>query len=153
MSPEIIIRPAEEADMPAIHALVRELAEYERAPEAVVTTPEIYLEDFRNGRFESHVAVLDGQVVGMTVFYHAYSTWKGNMLYLEDFVVQADYRRYGVGQLLFDAFVEEGRRRDCSLVKWQVLDWNEPALAFYRKNGAIIEEEWWNGKIFLKEWG
>lgn len=153
MSPEIIIRPAAEADMPAIHALVRELAEYERAPEAVVTTPASYLEDFRQGRFESQVAEVEGRVVGMTVFYHAYSTWKGNMLYLEDFVVLSDFRRYGVGQRLFDAFVEEGRRRDCSLVKWQVLDWNEPALAFYRKNGAIIETDWWNGKIFLKPWG
>lgn len=152
MSPEIIIRPARETDLPAIHALVRALAEYEREPEAVVTTPEIYLEDFRQGRFESHVAEHEGRIVGTTIFYWAYSTWKGCMLYLEDFVVQADYRRYGVGQRLFDTFVEEARRRDCSLVKWQVLDWNEPALAFYRKNEAIIETDWWNGKIFLKEW-
>lgn len=152
MLPEIIIRTATEADLPAIHALVRELAEYEREPEAVVTTPEIYLEDFRNGSFESQVAEHEGRIVGMTLFYWAYSTWKGRMLYLEDFVVQADYRRYGVGQRLFDAFVEEARRRDCSLVKWQVLDWNEPALAFYRRNEAIIETGWWNGKIFLKSW-
>ncbi len=143
----ITIRTATEADLPAIHALVYELAVYEKEPEAVVTTPAEYLEDFRNGLFESQVAELDGQVVGMTLYYMAYSTWRGKMLYLDDFVVNEKYRRHGIGQLLFDAFVEEGRRRGCRLVKWQVLDWNEPALNFYRRNKAIIETGWWNGKI------
>ncbi|MCK6691949.1 MAG: GNAT family N-acetyltransferase [Thermoanaerobaculia bacterium] len=143
----IIIRPATEDDMPAIHALVYELAVYEKEPEAVETTPEEYLEDFRNGLFEATVAEADGQVVGMTLYYMAYSTWRGKMLYLDDFVVNEAYRRHGIGQMLFDAFVEEGRQRGCRLVKWQVLDWNEPALKFYRKNNAIIETNWWNGKI------
>ncbi|MBK6929959.1 MAG: GNAT family N-acetyltransferase [Saprospirales bacterium] len=145
----IIIRPATEADLPAIHALVYELAVYEKEPEAVVTTPAEYLEDFRKGLFEAQVAELDGRIVGMTLFYMAYSTWRGKMLYLDDFVVQENYRRYGIGQLLFDAFVEEGRRRGCRLVKWQVLDWNEPALDFYRKNNAVIETNWWNGKVLF----
>lgn len=145
----ITIRAATEADLPAIHALVYELAVYEKEPEAVVTTPAEYLDDFRKGLFEAHVAELDGRVVGMTLFYMAYSTWRGKMLYLDDFVVNEAYRRYGVGQRLFDAFVEEGRRRGCRLVKWQVLDWNEPALRFYRKNNAIIETDWWNGKILF----
>ena len=143
----IIIRPATEADLPAIHALVYELAVYEKEPEAVETTPAEYLEDFRNGLFEATVAEVDGQVVGMTLYYMAYSTWRGKMLYLDDFVINEAYRRHGIGQMLFDAFVEEGRRRGCRLVKWQVLDWNEPALHFYRKNNAIIETNWWNGKI------
>lgn len=143
----IIIRPATEADLPAIHALVYELAVYEKEPEAVETTPAEYLEDFRNGLFEATVAEVDGQVVGMTLYYMAYSTWRGKMLYLDDFVINEAYRRHGIGQMLFDAFVEEGRRRGCRLVKWQVLDWNEPALHFYRKNNAIIETNWWNGKV------
>lgn len=143
----IIIRPATEDDLPAIHALVYELAVYEKEPEAVETTPAEYLEDFRNGLFEATVAEVDGQVVGMTLYYMAYSTWRGKMLYLDDFVVNEAYRQHGIGQLLFDAFVEEGRERGCRLVKWQVLDWNEPALKFYRKNNAIIETNWWNGKI------
>lgn len=143
----ITIRPATEADLPAIHALVYELAVYEKEPEAVETTPAEYLEDFRNGLFEALVAETDGQVAGMALFYMAYSTWRGKMLYLDDFVVNEAYRRRGIGQLLFDAFVDEGRRRGCRLVKWQVLDWNEPALNFYRKNQAIIETDWWNGKI------
>ena len=143
----IIIRPATEADLPAIHALVYELAIYEKEPEAVETTPAEYLEDFRNGLFEATVAEVDGQIAGMTLYYMAYSTWRGKMLYLDDFVVNEHYRRHGIGQMLFDAFVEEGRQRGCRLVKWQVLDWNEPALRFYRKNNAIIETNWWNGKI------
>lgn len=143
----ITIRTATEADLPAIHALVYELAVYEKEPEAVETTPAEYLADFRNGLFEAFVAEVDKEVVGMTLFYMAYSTWRGKMLYLDDFVVREAYRRYGIGQLLFDAFVEEGRKRSCRLVKWQVLDWNEPALRFYQKNDAIIETNWWNGKI------
>lgn len=149
MSDHIRIRPATEADIPAIHALMYELAVYEKEPEAVCTTPAEYLEDFRNGLFESHVAEMDGKVVGMTLFYMAYSSWRGKMLYLDDFVVFESHRRDGIGQKLFDAFVEEGRKRGCRLVKWQVLDWNEPALEFYRKNNAIIETNWWNGKILF----
>lgn len=145
----ITVRPATEADLPAIHALVYELAVYEKEPEAVETTPAEYLEDFRNGLFEAHVAETGGRIVGMTLFYMAYSTWRGKMLYLDDFVVYEPFRRHGVGQLLFDAFTAEGRRRGCRLVKWQVLDWNEPALAFYRKNNAVIETNWWNGKVLF----
>lgn len=151
MSPHLIIRPATPADIPAIHALVYELAVFEKEPEAVFTTPEEYLEDFNNGLFESRVAELDGQVVGMTLFFMMYSSWKGKMLYLDDFVVNEAHRGLGVGQKLFDDFVEEGRRRGCRLVKWQVLDWNEPAIKFYEKNGSIIEKNWWNVKQFLFE--
>lgn len=149
MQSSITIRPATEADIPAIHALMFELAVYEKEPEAVLTTVEEYLRDFRDGLFESHVAEMDGTVVGMTLFYMAYSSWKGKMLYLDDFLVTETHRRYGIGQLLFDAFIAEGRNRGCRLVKWQVLDWNEPALNFYRKNDAIIETGWWNVKVLF----
>ena len=156
MKNNIIIRLASESDMPAIHALVHELAVYERAPEAHTATIEDYLRDFKTGIFESHVAVntdeslgKQGEIVGMIFYYMAYSTWKGRMLYLEDFVVTENYRQYGVGQMLFETFLEIAREKECRLVKWQVLDWNEPAIKFYRKNEAIIENEWYNGKIFL----
>ena len=151
MTNKVLIRPATESDIPGIHALVYELAVYEKEPEAVFTTPEEYLEDFRNGLFESHVAEMEGKIVGMTLFFMMYSSWKGKMLYLDDFVVNEQYRRFGVGQKLYDAFIEEGRRRGCRLVKWQVLDWNEPAIKFYEKNEAIIEKGWWNVKKFLFE--
>jgi ribosomal protein S18 acetylase RimI-like enzyme len=152
----INVRPATISDMPAIHALVRELAIYEKAPEAHTATISDYEQDFQNGVFDACVAVENttstegGQVVGMILFYMAYSTWRGKMLYLEDFVVTEAYRQYGVGQLLFDTFIDIARERDCFLVKWQVLDWNMPAIRFYEKNDAIIEQEWYNGKIFLK---
>jgi GNAT superfamily N-acetyltransferase len=149
LSSPITIRPATVADIPAMHALMFELAVYEKSPESVEATVDEYRTDFENGLFEGQVAEMDGQVVGMTLFFMAYSSWRGKMLYLDDFVVTESHRRYGVGQLLFDAFLAEGRRRGCRLVKWQVLDWNEPALNFYRKNEAIIETEWWNGKIMF----
>jgi GNAT superfamily N-acetyltransferase len=152
----IQIRPATVDDLPAIHGLVHVLAVYENAPEQHTATIEEYKRDFEAGIFESHVAVdtdnTEGrQIVGMIFYYMAYSTWRGRMLYLEDFVVTESYRKYGVGQLLFETFLEVARQKDCFLTKWQVLDWNTPAVNFYEKNKAVIEKEWWNGKIFLKE--
>ncbi len=149
----IQIRPATVDDMPDVHALVRELAVYENAPEQHSATIEEYKRDFEAGIFESHVAVDTewGQTVGMILYYMTYSTWRGRMLYLEDFVVTEKYRQYGVGQMLFDTFLDVAKQKDCFLTKWQVLDWNTPAVNFYEKNKAIIEKEWWNGKIFLKE--
>jgi GNAT superfamily N-acetyltransferase len=147
----ISIRPAVAADLPSIHHLVRELAIYEHAEEQFIATIKEYERDFADGIFKALVADVDGRVAGMALYYMAYSTWKGRMLFLEDFVVEPDSRRYGLGQLLFDAFLDEGRKAGCRLVKWQVLDWNEPALRFYEKNSATIEKEWWNGKIFLEK--
>ncbi len=147
---QITIRKATVADVPAMHALVRELAIYERAEDQHIATVEEYERDFEAGIYDALIAEVDAQVAGMAMYYMAYSTWKGKMLYLEDFVVFEAYRRYGAGQLLFDAFLEVARQAGCRLVKWQVLDWNEPALKFYEKNKAVIEREWWNGKIFLQ---
>jgi GNAT superfamily N-acetyltransferase len=143
------IEKATAADLPGIHALVRELAIYEKAESEFIAGLDEYQRDFAEGAFEAIVAKSDGKVVGMVLYYPTYSTWKGKMLYLEDFVVLQAYRRDGLGQTLFDAFLEQARAQGCRLVKWQVLDWNEPALRFYLKNNAIIEKEWWNGKIFL----
>jgi GNAT superfamily N-acetyltransferase len=86
----------------------------------------------------------------MVIYYETFSTWKGRMLYLEDFYVKETARRFGVGQKLFNAFHETAREKDCKITKWQVLDWNIPAVKFYKKNNAIIEKEWWNVKIFLE---
>jgi GNAT superfamily N-acetyltransferase len=144
------IRPATSQDMAAVHGLMYELAVYENSPESVQTTVEEYIRDFENGAFRCQVAAdPDGLVVGMILYFMMYSSWRGRMLYLDDFMVTALHRRYGVGQLLFDAFLEEAKREQVRLVKWQVLDWNEPALRFYEKNKAVIEKDWWNGKIFV----
>jgi GNAT superfamily N-acetyltransferase len=145
----INIRQAVKSDIATIFSLVEELALYEKAPEAVITNVEIYEKDFEAGIFEAIVAEKEDEIIGMALYYMAYSTWKGRMLYLEDFVVRDAFRRYGAGQMLFDAFLAVAKQKNASLVKWQVLDWNEPAIKFYEKNNAIIETEWWNGKIFL----
>lgn len=146
----IQIRKAVDTDMDAMHQLMYELAIYEKAPEAVETTPKEYLEDFKNGLFEGLVAEMDGKIIGMTLFFMAYSSWKGKMLYLDDFVITESYRNQGVGQLLYDAFIAEAKKRNCRLAKWQVLDWNNPAIQFYKKNNAEIEEGWWNVKKTLR---
>jgi len=146
---KILVRLAEERDLPDIHALVRELAIFEQAEPEFTADLETYRKNFREGVFEALVAEIDGQVVGMCLYYLTFSTWKGKMLYLEDFVVKEDFRRHGIGQKLFDELQERAVELGCQLLKWQVLDWNEPALSFYRKNKAFIEKEWWNGKLFF----
>ncbi len=145
----VIIRKAQKEDLPAIHQLVRELAIYEKAEEEFIATLEEYERDFEAGIFESLVADHDNQIVGMMLYYMTYSTWKGRMLYLEDFVVNEQFRRRGIGQQLFEAFLKTAREKGCRLVKWQVLDWNRPAIDFYEKNKAVIEKDWWNGKLFF----
>ena len=145
----VLIRKAIPEDIPAIHDLVRALAIYERAENEFVATVADYANNFKNGTFDAIVALSDGKIIGMAFFYRAYSTWKGRMMYLEDFVVYEEYRRSGIGQQIFEAFLEEAKNQGCVLAKWQVLDWNEPAIAFYRKNQATIEQEWYNGKIYF----
>jgi len=142
------IRKATNNDLSGILNLVKELATYEKEPEAVTATLKDYEDNFKN-IFEAHVAELDGKIIGTTIYYMTWSTWKGRMLYLEDFVVTEKHRRHGVGQLLFDAFMEEAKNQNVRLVKWQVLDWNEPAVNFYEKNQTIIEKDWWNVKRFV----
>ncbi|HKK79412.1 MAG TPA: GNAT family N-acetyltransferase [Phaeodactylibacter sp.] len=141
------VRKGRREDLPAVHALVRELAVYEQAEHEFTATLEDYYADFEAGIFQTIVAERSGEVIGMALYYMTYSTWKGRMLYLEDFVVREADRRKGVGQLIFDAFLAEAKAQGCRLTKWQVLDWNTPAVQFYEKQSAAIEKEWWNGKI------
>jgi len=143
------IRTATASDLPAIYNLVTELAIYEKEPDAVIATLEDYQRDFAEGLFECQVAEQDGVVFGMTLYYLTYSTWRGKMLYLEDFVVSQSHRRTGAGKLLFKRVLEVAKEKNCRLLKWQVLDWNKPALDFYAKYNATIEKEGWNGKIIF----
>ena len=145
----INIRKASKDDIPAVHGLVMDLAVYEKAADEFIATLEDYYQDFADGVFEVEVAEVNGNIAGMILYYMTYSTWKGKMLYLEDFVVKEAYRKQGVGQALFDAYIASAKAKGCRLVKWQVLDWNEPAIKFYEKNHATIEKEWWNGKIIF----
>ena len=144
---QVSIRPAVAADLPAIHGLVRELAVYEKAEHEFKADLATYRANFDQGLFQAHVAEADGEIVGMALYYLTFSTWKGRMLYLEDFVVREAYQRRGIGQRLFDAYLQTARDKECALAKWQVLDWNQLAINFYEKNKAEIERQWFNGKI------
>ncbi len=147
---DVKVRYATEADIIAIYDLIMELAIYENAAEEVKIDAAQLLHDFKANIFESQVAVnANNEVVGTVIYYITFSTWKGKMMYLEDFVVKEIVRRKGVGKLLFDAVISEAKKQDCNLMKWQVLDWNEPAINFYKSYEATIEEEWYNGKIIF----
>lgn len=146
---EITIRKAKIDDLPAVYGMVCELAEYEKEPEAVTVGVKEYEEAFGQDLIDVIVAELAGEVVGIALFYLTFSTWKGKCLFLEDFYVRPQLRKHGIGHLLFDAYLEEARRLGARQAKWQVLDWNTPALNFYSKYDAVIEKNWWNGKIFF----
>lgn len=147
----LIIRRATREDLPAILELVRELAVFEKEPEAVTADLKIYQEVFDEKLITCDVAVVDNEIVGMTIFCDAFSTWKGRMMYLEDFYVKPGYRNLKIGSKLFDALIEECKRRACVLLKWQVLDWNEDAIRFYKSKNAEIETTWYNGKLWMDQ--
>lgn len=144
---EIKIRKAEKGDCARLMELVQELAVYERAPEEVTAT----LDHFEESGFGekpvwwAFVAEVDGKIQGFAMYYIRYSTWKGQRLYLEDFLVTEEMRAKGIGKLLFDRILEEANEKKFAGVVWQVLDWNEPAINFYKKyEGVRIDGGWLN---------
>lgn len=145
------IRKAIPSDMSRVLELIKELAIYENAEEQVSNTAEQLVEDgFGNAPdFECVVADLGDEVIGFAIFYTSYSTWKGTCLYLEDLLVTNSKRRLGVGKLLFDEVLRIAKDRKAKRFEWQVLDWNEPAINFYKKYKADLDSEWINGKLFL----
>ena len=147
-----MVRTATPADVPAIFALIQDLANYERAPEQVVNTAaQLEIDLFTDRICEALVATNDThQVVGFALFYTSYSTWKGRCLYLEDFYVVENERKQGFGQALFDAVVAIAKERGVKRMDWQVLDWNHTALNFYRRNHATLDPEWINGRLFFE---
>ena len=145
----IIIRESVREDVPIMFELIKELALYEKAPEQVTNTIEqMYLDGFgENPIFGSIVSEVDEKIVGMALYYYRYSTWKGKRLYLEDLIVSEIMRGQGLGEKLLEATIEKARQSDCTGLIWQVLDWNEPAINFYKKFGARFESEWLNVHI------
>lgn len=144
-----LIRTAVAKDLEAIRQLVIELAVFEKEPHAVTATLDDYIDAFQNGEIYIQVAEVKGEIVGMVLYYLAFSTWKGKMMYLEDFYVKKTFRKLGIGLRLFNTFINDSRDKGCVLTKWQVLDWNQSAIDFYKKIGADIETEWLNGKLRL----
>src|SRR5215217_2575694 len=146
----IIIRKAIKADCYRILELVQELATYERAPKEVTVSYEHFEKSGFGSRpvWWAFVAEVNGKVEGFALFYIRYSTWKGQRLYLEDLIVTEKMRGKGLGKLLFDALITETREKNLSGMVWQVLEWNEPAINFYKKYyNASLDPEWINCSI------
>ena len=150
---EAKIRKGEIKDMSEVLNLIKELAIYEKAPDAVETTVEDLVEDGFGNRpiFDVIVAEMEAKVVGFALYYTSYSTWKGKALYLEDFIVSESYRKYGIGKRLFDEVLKVGKQRKVKRMEWQVLEWNEPAINFYKKYNATLDPEWLNGRLFYDD--
>lgn len=146
---QVTIRKALSTDVPGIMALVRELALFEKAPEAVINHEAQMLKDGFGAvpAFECSVAESDGRIIGIALYYMKYSTWKGKGYYLDDIVVTERYRNQGIGKNLFDAFVEAARNAGARYLHWQVLDWNEGAIRFYERIGSSFDAEWIDCKM------
>ncbi len=143
---KIGIRKAIRLDVPQIFELIKELALFEKAPHEVTNTPEQLLKDGfgENPLYGCYVALANEKVVGMALYYFRYSTWKGKRLYLEDIIVNEKYRGKQIGRHLMDAVLDESIKTNCSGILWQVLDWNEPAIQFYKKYNPAFDNEWIN---------
>jgi GNAT superfamily N-acetyltransferase len=146
---EILIRKGLKSDLPAALHLIKELAVYEKAPnEVTVTIPEMEKEGFgTNPIFHFFVAEADGKIVGISLFYIKYSTWKGKCVFLEDIIVTESFRKSGIGKKLFDEVVKIAKEMKVKRLEWQVLEWNEPAIKFYKKLNADFDAEWLNCKL------
>jgi GNAT superfamily N-acetyltransferase len=146
---QAVIRQGNAQDVAQVMDLVRELALYERAPHEVTNTEEQMRQDGfgEHPAFGLFVAEINDTIVGIALHYVRYSTWKGKMLYLEDIVVRENHRGSGIGSLLFEACMQHCLIKDYAGMSWQVLDWNEPALRFYKKYDSLLDSEWVNGKL------
>lgn len=143
------VRKGTREDVPRVFELINELATYERAPDAVtLTLDELYEDGFGPSPiYGLFVAEKDGTVVGIALYYEKYSTWTGRCIFLEDIIVTEQERGNGIGHSLFEAVMAVAKARNSARLEWQVLDWNEPAIRFYRKYNATLDPEWLNGKL------
>jgi GNAT superfamily N-acetyltransferase len=130
--------------MPFVLNLIRELAAFEREPEAVVVTVDDLIRDgfSEPPLFNCLVAENENTIIGMALFYYRYSTWKGKTIHLEDLIVKADQRGTGAGFALYQEIIKQGEKDKVRRIEWNVLDWNTPAIAFYEKSGAKVLNDW-----------
>ncbi|OYX27589.1 MAG: GNAT family N-acetyltransferase [Flavobacteriales bacterium 32-35-8] len=147
------IRKAKKEDMPEVFQLINELAIFEKEPDAVqITITDLENDGFgKFPQFECFVGEIDSKIEGIALFYNRYSTWKGRALHLEDLIVREDKRGTGLGTALLDEVVKYGHQLGVRRINWEVLDWNEPAIAFYEKKGANVLREW--NVVHLSEQG
>jgi GNAT superfamily N-acetyltransferase len=146
---KITIRRAIKEDCARLLELIRELADYEKAPQEVTVTMEHFVESGfgKQPVWWALVAEVDGQVEGFAMYYVRYSTWKGQRMYLEDLIVTEKMRGQGLGKKLFDQLIVEAKEKQFNGIVWQVLEWNEPAINFYKKYKAQFDPEWINCSI------
>ncbi len=138
------IRVARANDMPQVLQLIKELAEFEKEGGAVeITTADLIRDGFGEAKlFRCFVAEVDGKIEGMALIYPRYSTWKGPVIHLEDLIVTKEMRGHGLGNALLTEVVKYGHQQGVKRISWEVLDWNEPAIAFYEKKGARVMRDW-----------
>ena len=138
------IRKGEKKDMKLVLELIQELAIFEKEPDAVVVTvADLERDGFGvNPLFYTFVAEVDGEIVGVALYYYRYSTWKGRTIHLEDLIVREKMRGSGLGFALYSEIIAQGRKDSVRRIEWNVLDWNAPAIDFYKKSGAKILDDW-----------
>jgi GNAT superfamily N-acetyltransferase len=141
---EYIIRKATREDVPQIKKLIEGLALYEKAPEEVTVTEAQLLEDGfgENPIYQCCVAEANEELLGFSLFYIAYSTWKGKLIYLDDFYVKEEYRTHGIGKKLMDEVILFAQSVNANQVRWAVLEWNHLAIKFYKKLNVEMDNEW-----------
>lgn len=147
------IRKGVQQDLPQVLGLIKELAEYEKAPlEVTVSVADMERDGFgEHPIFQFFVAETEGKIVGISLYYIKYSTWKGKCVFLEDIIVTEAYRKFGIGKKLFDEVVKVAKEMKVKRLEWQVLEWNEPAIKFYKKLNSHFDSEWINCKLTDKE--
>jgi GNAT superfamily N-acetyltransferase len=147
-----VIRRAVQEDCPRLLELIQELADYEKAAREVTVSLEHFSESGfgKNPVWWAFAAEVDGRIEGFALYYIRYSTWKGQAMYLEDLIVTDAMRGKGLGKLLFDRLIEEAKEKKFNRMIWQVLDWNEPAINFYKKYDTTFDPEWINCSMYIK---
>lgn len=140
----MIIRKATKEDMSSVLDLIRELALFEKEPDAVVVTVADLVRDgfSKNPLFSCFVAEEENEIIGIALYYYRYSTWKGKTIHLEDLIVKQEKRRTGAGFALYKEIIAQGKRDNVRRIEWNVLDWNTPAIEFYQKSGAKVLDDW-----------
>lgn len=130
--------------MPSVLELIKELAIFEKEPDAVVITVDDLIRDgfAENPLFHTFVAEVNQEIIGIALYYYRYSTWKGKTIHLEDLIVKEDKRGTGAGFALYSEIIAQGKRDNVRRIEWNVLDWNTPAIEFYKKSGAKILDDW-----------